>query len=521
MLNQRREKICVFTWYFSMILMGILFLLFFSISTSPLTTNSYGSDSAFFQMVGQSMTKGCVMYRDIFDNKGPYLFLIQYLGQILCYGRAGIFFLQIINICAILYFLDRTCCIVCGNQFRFRIFSVLFFLFLGALTWDCGNLSEEYSLSVLFMCLYLLCKFIYISESRGFLYAVIFGASFGFLAFMRITNAAFLCVLVAVVLVELIWNRKYRLLLLCMLGFIAGFIMSVIPIFFYYAQHHLLSEMLYATFVFNYYYGTHGSGSLRFNMLIILLGVAIMSVWFNKCDRVCCFFAVFSSAVTIGILMLGYGYIHYYQLMIPPVMANVWLVMRTQQELCFGKKKFCFRAIILSMIVLNGRLLFMQEGRVIFALGLNTPESEKTFLGTLAHMIGDYAPDWEEAYGYIPFNRVSDVLIQIPVDERNSVYNYNTRPYWLRASGLLPYNKYCQTQESFILVNPQIEKEIDDMFAHDGPQYVVLENYDAIHNQKILKRLHRQYDIKYQNEVYVLYERAGKCSGTDYSTILE
>lgn len=502
-----RKRVYVPIWYSCMFLMGILFLLFFSISTSPLTTNSYGSDSAFFQMAGQSMTKGQIMYRDIFDNKGPYLFLIEYLGQILWYGRTGIFFLQILNLWITLYFADRTCCILCGDHLRFRVVSALSFLFLAALTWDCGNLSEEYSLSVLFVCLYLFCRFVYRNESRVFLYAAVFGASFGFLAFMRITNAGFLCALMAVILIELIYNRQFRVVLLCTVGFAAGLIATVLPVCIYYAQKHLLSEMLYATFTFNYYYGIRGNGSLRFNLIFILLGVAILSVWLHKRDRVCCLLTVCSTVMTVGTLMLGYGYLHYYQLMIPAVLTNMWLVMQKQREVSSRIKKIGFSVMIVSMLMLNGRLLFMQGGRVIFALGLNSPEREKTFMGNLAHIIEDYAPDWKETYGYIAANRVSEILEQIPVEERNSVYNYNTRPYWLRASGLLPYHKYCQTQESFVSINDQIEEEIDDMFVYDSPCYVVLENYDSIRNQKILKRLTKQYDIKYQNEVYVLYER--------------
>ena len=61
-------------------ILGVIFLLVYSISTSPITYNFWGSDSAVFQMSGKAMTAGKVMYRDIFDIKGPYLFLIEYLG---------------------------------------------------------------------------------------------------------------------------------------------------------------------------------------------------------------------------------------------------------------------------------------------------------------------------------------------------------------------------------------------------------------------------------------------------------
>ena len=67
---------------------------FFASNSSPLTPNFVGSDSAFFRLVGQGMTKGMLPYRDFFDMKGPYLFLIEYLAQLVSYGRLGIFIIE-------------------------------------------------------------------------------------------------------------------------------------------------------------------------------------------------------------------------------------------------------------------------------------------------------------------------------------------------------------------------------------------------------------------------------------------
>lgn len=45
------------------------------------------------------------------------------------------------------------------------------------------------------------------------------------------------------------------------------------------------------------------------------------------------------------------------------------------------------------------------------------------------------------------------------------------------------------------------------MFEQNPPQYVVVENYDDIHNNKILERLEEEYCVEYQNKVYVLFKR--------------
>ena len=75
------------------LLLAAVFCLIFSYYSSPLTPQTYGWDSSFFQLVGASMTKGFLPYRHFFDNKGPYLFLLEWLGQTVCYGRGGVFIL--------------------------------------------------------------------------------------------------------------------------------------------------------------------------------------------------------------------------------------------------------------------------------------------------------------------------------------------------------------------------------------------------------------------------------------------
>ena len=92
-----------------------VFLLFFSVSTSPLT-NEYGGDSAFFMLVGQGMTKGMLPYRDFFDMKGPYLFLVEYIGQLICYGRTGAFLMQWVHLTACLWIADGIFAMTLGRR---------------------------------------------------------------------------------------------------------------------------------------------------------------------------------------------------------------------------------------------------------------------------------------------------------------------------------------------------------------------------------------------------------------------
>ena len=80
----------------TILLISFCMLLFFSTSTSPLYENYYEDDSAIFILMGKAIVNGSVPYRDIFDHKGPILFWIQALGQLLWEGRNGIFIIQLL-----------------------------------------------------------------------------------------------------------------------------------------------------------------------------------------------------------------------------------------------------------------------------------------------------------------------------------------------------------------------------------------------------------------------------------------
>ena len=190
---------------------SFLFLSIFSYFTSPLSAHDNGYDAAFFMLVGQGMTKGYLPYRDFFDMKGPVLFLIEYLGQQIFYGRTGIFIIQGLNLTLILI---TICGIFETNHINYRRLQILLLLpiaYVLSFTIEGGNLTEEFSLFPLLSCLYLCIDFFNKCEKPGkkwqrdiYWYSgAWFGACFGALLLIRITNAAFICAMVLVIFIYL------------------------------------------------------------------------------------------------------------------------------------------------------------------------------------------------------------------------------------------------------------------------------------------------------------------------------
>lgn len=93
-------------YYLVLPVLAIIFLLFESPYTSILNPY-YGYDSAVFMVVGKGWSKGLVPYRDLFDHKGPFLYLMNALGFSIYDGKLGVLIIQTIFMTATLFLIYK------------------------------------------------------------------------------------------------------------------------------------------------------------------------------------------------------------------------------------------------------------------------------------------------------------------------------------------------------------------------------------------------------------------------------
>ena len=113
-----------------LIFISTLFLLFYSYTTSPLYLNE-GMDSTIYKTIGLGILEGKIPYRDLFDHKGPMVFYINALGQLIMSGRMGIFLLQIISLSFAVLFIYKTSRLFGGYGMSFLMSIVFLFVLSG------------------------------------------------------------------------------------------------------------------------------------------------------------------------------------------------------------------------------------------------------------------------------------------------------------------------------------------------------------------------------------------------------
>lgn len=481
-----------------LVLISVVFLMIFSFNTSPLTS-WHGSDSSFFILVGEGMTEGMLPYRDFFDMKGPYLFEIEHIGQMIANGKTGAFIIQCLNLFFCLVIIDKIFHldkkdISWKNWLTDMILFTLPCLILASYFFEGGNLTEEYSLPLLLIALLLCIDYIrknetYSEKGHPIIYGGYYGCAFGILVFIRITNAALIGAILVTIALDLFFHKKYRNLVWNGIAFVTGCIIAIAPACIYYAKQGLLNEMLNQVFIFGVqyssgkntidkvYYLLEEYGNILITMTFPIITLALFKVKKWKYWVL----SIASYAMLLIAFLLGNIYTHYFTLAIPHmVLGFVFLV--EQKDFFKNEHRIKQMAVITVVVVLFG-LMYRNIASSTWRCLEKIFAQENTSANVL------------------------EIMEMIPEDDYDDVYVYNVGSCsrWCMQAGILPIYKYCDWQNTYIRLNPEIGYELSSWIEEDGPKWIVTTSDGAVEPQIIANIVKKKYTVHFENDSYVLY----------------
>ncbi len=522
MENEKVNKESIFQnlilWILSFI-SSVLFLLFYSTATSPLTSY-YGEDSAFYAMVGAAMKHGLLPYRDFYEMKGPYMFWIEYFGQLISEGRFGTFCIQTINmtltigiILCIVNLLLKKVTVKKIQKFVIYICSVLFSLLIISFTFEGGNLTEEFSYPVMVLCLYLCLKY-FDDQDRssvsnhplkiGFIY----GMAFGFFAFVRIINAAFLGAVLLTIVIYLISKKNWKNILQNAVVFIAGVIVAMLPACIWALTQGILKDMIRQVFVLAFSYSTELNMADRFMLVknfvwpMIVIGMVSIFLYFTSFKKKwpLLLLSVSSAVILLIAVSMGDGYLHYFSLQLPNAVLALYFLISTCLGNCetdINDSSYCRESVQENIRIVLSVCI------VILAIGMQKDVIRDKTLAVANYTVQSIRqgnPD-EGDVVYI-----QDIMNQIPDDEKDSVYLYGfgSCSQWYAKAGIFPPNKYCDWQPHWIILYPEIKDELLDYIGSRSAKWIVLPNGGEIWPDEIKNSIYENYTEFFVNDYYIL-----------------
>lgn len=316
------------------LLFSIAFLLAFATSQSPFY-DIEGCDQTVFKLVALKWLHGGVPYVDIFDHKGPYLFLINMLGMNIGGEKWGILMLEVINLTVVLELLYRIGQKMGGKGAWLYVWIFMFPMAMAMYFFD--DLSEEWSLPPLLLSLYLAIKAQPHISNKGTLppsYAFTYGFCFAFICLISVKNSYLIVGIVLASAIMMIVKRNWRQLCLSGLWALAGIIVCSGPIIIYFIVKKAWHEFMFANFYFNFNYvdSTEYMG-LRVYASRMLWECLSATVWVLVailCHRKLKLYqtVLYASSALLFLYSFvpSYNYLHYYVLLLPLTFTlQVWL----------------------------------------------------------------------------------------------------------------------------------------------------------------------------------------------------
>ncbi len=241
--------------YYVFLFVVVVFLSLVGLNSSPLNKGITQNDSAVFQIMGKGMIEGQVIYKDLFDHKGPIMYLINAIAYLIS-PQIGLFIVEILFIYIGAVFIFKTSKMFINKEIS--LIMSLLYLMLIFVTISGGNFTEEYAMTFTSMALYCIIKIIYMNEYENKILWGVIGATFALNFFIKPTYIAVWMVFGVIQFIYSIKEKKIKELLKYVFYMIIGILVVTIPIMIYLVLNNDINDFINAFFVMNMKYSKAG-----------------------------------------------------------------------------------------------------------------------------------------------------------------------------------------------------------------------------------------------------------------------
>lgn len=435
------------------------------------------TDISVWTNIAKQIQNGKVIYRDIFDHKGPILYFFYYIGYFI--GKInGIAFIDFICI-----FIDSVMIYRIAKKMNLgrlkSILTTLICMFLIPIICF-GNsenpCSESLSLPFILISLYAFINFIY-DKKFGKWESIYTGICFGIVAMIRVNLAILWVVFEIYIYMQLIKQKEYKRLINIIFFSVIGVCIVIFPIIIYLVSNNAFKNFIDAYFLLNIKYSTIREYSTYETVLYfiiftwgifilpLVLSVILVIVFFKKKEKkIIILNFLYTIFITYLIISPGRKYPHY---MIPLVSTMVIPIV-----------------FMLKNIKIDKRLIFMMYIIVFLFLCIMGYDQIQIYNSD------EWTANQYDEYSKLinTYSEKNDSILQI--GKKTQIY------LWANRS----YNGKYFFQIPFILYDEEYEKQFIEEVKYCKPKIILnfLEELEELDNKDNINEIEKKFkeDIK-------------------------
>ena len=465
-------------------LLALLFSLIFYYFNTPIGP-SIGSDNAMYLTMGTALSNGFAPYKEIFDHKGPLLYLLQWIPQAIAggYSTISVFIMELLFLTCCLFIISKIAALFSLPAFLLQI---IYLAMASPLTGG-GNLSEEYTNLPSLLVFYLVLSLFYndLSQVKNkkevFIKATLSGVCCAFCFLVRANNVLPLFVLLISLSFFLLFSKNYSTLILSAAGTVLGLLILFLPILFWLYNRGVLYDAFYGSILHNFMYAGNKEGAGRIFMLfsswyghmaLLLFFLSFLGAFalylqngnlFLSCSL------VFSGLAGLIAAFLSHKYYqHYLMISLPASLTGTALIFNYM-------KKEPKLSRLLPIVCILCFLPLIIEGNQCLKIRKEDTQS-----------LPEFTQDALSLYH------------QVPEEEQNRFMAYRVEPKWYVVTKSLPCIRFYFLQEMLAEVNPSIMDEIVDDFNNNPPLWIVIYNKDRVFSPPYDQRMQYIFEHDYE-----------------------
>ena len=439
-------------------------------------------DASIFEYFGYAMSHGQRMYLDLFDHKGPVIFLINYLGY--SFGASlGIKILYLVSLIVFFYIGYYISRLFTGIRNSFVVLVITFIIFESFFEGGWG--LEGYILPCLTYSLYIFLK--YFLEDKINKYEIILsGFSFAVVLFTKANMIGIWLIFSLLVTIKLIYQKQFSIFLKYIALFITGSALFIVPLCCFLWFQGSLKEMFYQSVVMNFIYSKESGyltvmemikwymnqvNVLQLNLMIV---IAMIAVWKQYGIKILFYNGAFIFCLMLALISKR-AYLHYLIVLIPLFIPYISVAIN----------KFMNKSSLLYFLIFTIGLVFIYWGPI--------------------HEIKDRVTNRSIDYS-VNEKEVADYIHQ-HTNEQDRIYSH-------RLNGIIYlYSERLSSTKFFFVPSLKDETPIIDSFKEsfkmNPPKYIVFDSkwdYGRLTDSFIKELIQKNYHEEKQIDTMKIYQ---------------
>lgn len=253
------------TSYISIILFYSVYIfsfLFFCSMLSPLYGYSTWVDVNIYHVIGRGMIDGKVIYKDLFDHKGPIIFFIYGLGSLISRTSfLGVFFIEVFLFTITSFFIYLTARLFCSSNSS--ILAGLFFPLIYVFYSFYGGAAEDFILVSEIISMYFFLRYFKSTNvDHNPKYSFVYGIMIAITFFLKLNLILFWFFPLLYICIYLIYNKRFNNLLKNIICFFLGGGAVIFIVLSYFIYNNAFEYFIDGYFRFNAIYATQESMSM-------------------------------------------------------------------------------------------------------------------------------------------------------------------------------------------------------------------------------------------------------------------